>query len=282
MIPLTLITGSEDARSVTRDYDTTDLEIDVDFGNPLCYPSVDPFSDFNSLTSYTTSNTYGVFQGDPVYQQVGQNGYIQIDGVGDTAALNVSSGSSYFFMYNTKNSTTPKFTVEVWARFITLNNRVLLSIYPANNTFTSSRVEAFFQLALVKFPGVDTWFVRTEPGVQGSNTSNGTVSDYEGTGVSGMTAQTSLNTWKHVVFTYDGTDLQLYVNNNLIYDQTKTITSGVTDTGTSSRMGIISVPGYTSGSDVMDLAAYRYYDDHFSATRVQNNFNARKGRFGIS
>ena len=160
----------------------------------------------------------------------------------------------------------------------------MFTIFPAANYDNPSVAEPFFQLGLVNFPGYATWYVRANAG-DASNSSAQSFAHYYNNSNTGaaddLNHEVSLNTWKHVIFTYNGANLELYVNNNHLYDYPRPLATGFPYTNTAVRVAPNTVPGGIS-SNQFDLAAVRYYDDHFSATRVQNNWNSRKGRFGLS
>ena len=83
--------------------------------------------------------------------------------------------------------------------------------------------------------------------------------------------------WYHIVGTYDGANLKLYVNNVL------TQTSASTTASVSSALGIRFMrrwdnPEYWGGY----LAIIRIYNRALSATEVTTNYAASKARFGLS
>ena len=85
------------------------------------------------------------------------------------------------------------------------------------------------------------------------------------------------NGWYHLVGTYDGSNIKLYVNNVL------TQTTANTQTPTSGASGIRFMrrwdnPDYWGGS----LAVIRIYNGAIGASDVSTNYNASKARFGLS
>jgi hypothetical protein len=85
------------------------------------------------------------------------------------------------------------------------------------------------------------------------------------------------NGWYHLVGTFDGSNIKLYVNNVL------TQTTANTQTPTSGASGIRFMrrwdnPDYWSGS----LAVIRIYNGAIGASDVSTNYNASKTRFGLS
>jgi len=269
--------------AASRDYDISDLVFDFDFGNSLCYPSTetDFFGNPKPFNCLTGGNSNAGFTGNPVYNT---GGYFEFDGVGDTVGPSVSGNVQFNNYYFTQNNSTAKFTMELWVRFITSHNSYMFTIFPATIFDNPSVAEPYFQLGLVNFPGYKTWYVLANRG-DASSSSQQSFAHYYNNSNSGaaddLNQEVSLNTWKHVIFTYDGTDLQLYVNNNKLYDYPRPIATGFLPSVGSMRV-MPWVPASTTASNEFDLAAVRYYDDHFSATRVQNNWNSRKGRFGLS
>lgn len=280
----TLIGTAAGIDLTSRDYDISDLVFDFDFGNSLCYPASGTNSwgepvVFNDLTG--NYNDRG-FTGNPVYNT---GGFFEFDGVGDTVGPSIIFSSVFNSTYTTKNQNTAKFTMELWVRFITTRNSYMFTIFPATNFNSGSVAEPFFQLGLVDFPGYATWYVLANRG-NASSSSQPSFAHYYNNSNSGaaddLNQEVSLNTWKHVILTYDGTNIQLYVNNNKIYDFARPLATGFPYSQHSARSTPNGIPASTTSSNEFDLAAVRYYDDHFSATRVQNNWNSRKGRFGLS
>ena len=270
--------------AASRDYDISDLVFDFDFGNSLCYPATGttPYGDpkvFNDLAgNYDSAG----FTGNPVYNT---GGYFEFDGVGDTVGPSVSGNVQFNNYYFTQNNSTAKFTMELWVRFITTSNTYMFSVHPATHFNSNSVAEPYFRLGLVDFPGYATWYVLASLGDASNSSAPAGAHYYNNStiGASGdLNQEVSLNTWKHVILTYDGTNLQLYVNNNKLYDFPRPVATGFPYTTTATRTNLSGVPLSTNASNEFDLAAVRYYDDHFSATRVQNNWNSRKGRFGLS
>jgi hypothetical protein len=84
------------------------------------------------------------------------------------------------------------------------------------------------------------------------------------------------NTWNHIVGTYDGTTIKLFVNNTLVQSATYVGTS------TSSQGGIVLMrrwdnAEYWGGR----LGVVRIYNTAFSNVQIDQNYQAVRSRFGI-
>lgn len=89
-----------------------------------------------------------------------------------------------------------------------------------------------------------------------------------------------LNTWYHVVGTYDGSTIKQYVNNSLDTQLSYTGTSATG--GLSLRIArrwddTLTASNFFPG----DIAIVRVYNDAFTAQEVTNSWNADKTRFGL-
>jgi hypothetical protein len=90
----------------------------------------------------------------------------------------------------------------------------------------------------------------------------------------------TLNTWTHSVGTYNGTTVQQYKNGAT---DTSLTYSGTPQSGGANRIArrwdasAIDPLNFFPG----DIAVIRIYNRALSATEVQQNFNALRGRFGI-
>ena len=92
---------------------------------------------------------------------------------------------------------------------------------------------------------------------------------------SGVTAAT-VNQYQHVVATWSGTSLQMYVN-NVPYSATRT--GVVSPLGTNITMGR---PPWAAGSYYAgSVDIFKHYNKVLSAAEVQQNYNAYKKRFSI-
>ena len=92
---------------------------------------------------------------------------------------------------------------------------------------------------------------------------------------SGVTAAT-VNQYQHVVATWSGTSLQMYVN-NVPYSATRT--GVVSPLGTNITMGR---PPWAAGSYYAgSVDIFKHYNKVLSAAEVQQNYNAYKNRFDI-
>jgi hypothetical protein len=85
-----------------------------------------------------------------------------------------------------------------------------------------------------------------------------------------------VNKWKHLTGTYDGSTASFYINGTLIDS----------DNGTSGN--IINFDNFILGKDIAtsrhlngNIACFKVYNRALSASEIEQNFNALRGRFGI-
>ena len=85
-----------------------------------------------------------------------------------------------------------------------------------------------------------------------------------------------LNTYHHVVATYNGTTQAIYVNG--VLKASKSLTGTITTTGSTVRVG-----SYTNGDYVHngDIPVVKIYNRAFTAQEIKQNYNAYKNRFNI-
>jgi len=83
--------------------------------------------------------------------------------------------------------------------------------------------------------------------------------------------------WYHLVGTYDGANIKLYVNNSLVY------TTAISTTPTSSTGGIRLMRRWDNAEYWGGyLGIVRIYSTALTATQVATNYNADKTRFGLT
>ena len=84
-----------------------------------------------------------------------------------------------------------------------------------------------------------------------------------------------LNIWHHVVATYDGTTLRLYRNGEQLNSATST--GNITNTSQTLEIGKRGGGSYYNGR----LTGQKIYNRALTASEIQQNFNALRGRFSI-
>ena len=223
---------------------TADLMLHVDAGNPASYPG-------SGSTWYdlTTSGLNVTLYGSPTYSSA-NGGYIAF----------TPSSSQYGGTSGTYNSSTAltRWTTEAWHyytnTFVGNLSAIICSTYAGNVNFAlGSPVggAAGKNLAAAYFAGA--WYY--------------TSSSYSLPSVG----------WYHIVGTYDGTNLKLYVNNVLTQTQASAVTPGFGG-GEIRLMRRWDSGDYWGGY----LAIARIYKRALSADEVNTNYQVSKARFGLS
>ena len=223
---------------------TADLMLHVDAGNPASYPG-------SGSTWYdlTTSGLNVTLYGSPTYSSA-NGGYIAF----------TPSSSQYGGTSGTYNSSTAltRWTTEAWHYYTNTFagnlSAIICSTYAGNVNFAlGSPVggAAGKNLAAAYFAGA--WYY--------------TSSSYSLPSVG----------WYHIVGTYDGTNLKLYVNNVLTQTQASAVTPGFGG-GEIRLMRRWDSGDYWGGY----LAIARIYKRALSADEVNTNYQVSKARFGLS
>ncbi|MBU3744646.1 MAG: hypothetical protein FGM61_08905, partial [Sediminibacterium sp.] len=97
-------------------------------------------------------------------------------------------------------------------------------------------------------------------------------------------ATININTYYHVIHTYDGANQKLYLNGNLILTWATSGSIAYDLNNTQLAVGNDWNSGYNSGATVGvrgSLAKIAIYNRALSASEVLQNFNAQKARFGL-
>ena len=222
---------------------TADLMFHVDAGNPASYPGSG-----STWFDLTTSGLNVTLYSSPTYSSA-NGGYIAF----------TPSSSQYGGTSGTYNGgvALTRWTTEVWHYYtnVTVGNlsAIICSVYAGNVNFAlGSPVGGASgkNLAAAYFAG--SWYY--------------TSSTY---------ALPSVG-WYHIVGTYDGTNLKLYVNNVLTQTQASAVTPGFGG-GEIRLMRRWDSGDYWGGY----LAIARVYKRALSADEVNTNYQVNKARFGL-
>ena len=84
-----------------------------------------------------------------------------------------------------------------------------------------------------------------------------------------------LNMWHHIIVKYDGTNIKLYRNAEEVASNTSTL--NITNTSKVLEIGKRNSGSYFNGK----LNGQKIYNKALSASEIQQNFNALRGRYGI-
>ena len=85
-----------------------------------------------------------------------------------------------------------------------------------------------------------------------------------------------LNTWLHVVGTYDGSSKKIYVNGVLKNSSAQTGALG--SPGGTPKIGTYQGTNYNMSGNIDSV---KIYNKALTASEIKQNFNALRGRFGI-
>ena len=223
--------------SGTQPIVTTGLQLHLDAGNAASYPGTgSTWTDLIGSKAFTLYNT-------PTYSS-SNGGY-----------LNFVPGSSQYAASSTSLSSLSNWTVEAWHYFTNTNSGSLPCIVTEQYPGSTSKIN--FSL--------------------GSDTTGGLQNGFWDGGWHTTSPYTlSTNTWNHIIGTYDGTTIKLFVNNTLAYS------TAYTGTSTTSQAGIVLMrrwdnPEFWGGR----LSVVRIYNSALTTPQIDQNFQAQRSRFGI-
>lgn len=229
----------------------------VTAGLVLCLDAANSKSYSGSGTTWTdlsANGNNGTLQAAPTYTS-GTAGYFNFT----AASLQYVSFSSVSSLQFLNRST---YTLESWV-YPTSNPGInnWTGIFNREDSSTGSRDG--YNLYFLGSASTSTFFV-TERFVAGVNTN---------TSIS-LDSSVSVNSWQHIVATYDGTTLSLYRNGSLV-GTPATSTGNITNT--SKTLEVANRGGnYFTGR----ISNVKVYNIALSVSQIQQNFAALRGRFG--
>ena len=218
-------------------YITANLVLNLDAGLTSSFSGNTTWRDTVNGLSFTLSGT-------PTFSS-NNGGYINF----------VPASSQYAYSPNQSFGNLPNWTVEAWHYFTNTNTGSLPCIVTEQYPGVTSKIN--FSL--------------------GSDTTGGLQNGFwDGSWHATSPYTLSTNTWNHIIGTYDGTTIKLFVNN------TQVSTFGYVGTSTSSQGGIVLMrrwdnAEYWGGR----LGVVRIYNTAFGNTQINQNYQALRSRFGI-
>ncbi len=221
---------------------TDGLVLCLDAGNRKSYSASG-----TTWTDLSGRGNTGTLTNGPTYSSA-NNGSIVFDGTNDYADFG-----------NILNFTTESFTFNVW--------------FYLSNFIPSSPEQGpvLFYKGSFNTNGYYCQF--------GQNGSINIVTNQSGSyQVSGTAAGTvSLNTWYCVSFVRSGSNITIYVNGN----QSSSSNSHINPTSSSNNFTLCSYGGTPSIFSNFRISQFSTYNRALTASEIQQNFNATRGRFGI-
>ena len=224
---------------VPSSYVTTNLVYYLDAGNTSSYPGSG--STWSNLMG--TGNNITLYNS-PTYSSA-NGGY-----------LTFVPASSQYGECATSLTYMSNYTIEVWHYYTTYsggNPCIVTENYPG----TTSKIAYCLGNATGTMPVVQNSF-------------------FTGAWQASAGWTPTANNWYHIVATYDGANLKLYVNNSNVVTTANT-TPVQSNTGGFRLMRRWDLGDYWGGR----LAIYRVYNRAITASDVTQNFNAEKARFGL-
>jgi Concanavalin A-like lectin/glucanases superfamily len=223
---------------------TANLQLYLDAGNPNSYPG--------------SGSTWTDIIGSKQFTLIGNPSYSNDNG----GYIDFNPNSGQYAQCNSSLATMTHWTIEVWHYF----EYGTTGSYPAIVTEIYTGASLNYALGKDAGNGGDGLAIGYYDGADGSSTGW-----HQTTAV-----PLSFNNWYHIVGTFDGTTLKLYVNGQLVQTQAGEGSMN------SSNAGIRLMSRW----DALDLwggrlGVVRIYNTDIAQVGVTNNFSAERGRFGI-
>jgi len=231
-----------------RDIVRTGLVLDLDAGMNASYNG--------SGTTWTdlsgTGNT-GTLVNTPTYNS---SGYFDFDYL-QSESVSFNSSSSLQFL-----NTSP-YTLEAW-------------VYPTRNSGTGNYTGIFDRESNPGSgrDGYNMYFLGSATTNTFFFTERFTSGSYNPVSVT-LNQSVSVNSWHHIVATYNGTTLTLYRNGSSV-GTPATTTGNITNTSKTLTIGVRGGQ-YFGGR----IANTKIYNRSLTASEIQQNYNATKSRFGL-
>ncbi len=189
-------------------------------------------------------------------------GVISYDGANDTCAIPYTDLS-----YNPEN-----FTCEAWVKFTGAHSNWETGVFTKWNTGGGTNNEWFLGPTNSSGPSLLGFSCQSPQNTGGDNN--------KGNFKLHSTTTYSVNTWYHIIGTFDGANStqKIYINGNL--EGTRT---DFNDTEVKSNQSLnFRVGGYVArGTILADIATARLYSKTLTSTEVFQNYNALKSRFNL-
>jgi hypothetical protein len=167
--------------------------------------------------------------------------------------LRFDGSNDYVFLSNSQLNISSTITVEVWVKY---------------NAQGGYNARAYSVITCKGYPW--TWLLEDQSGQFNFRISTSVNSD------SNVNSSYShgLNTWNHVVGTYDGTSQKIYVDG--VLRNTVSLTGTI---NTSSNDALVGLYNYGDYCLTGNVGAVRVYNKALSATEILQNYEAQKSKF---
>jgi hypothetical protein len=167
--------------------------------------------------------------------------------------LRFDGSNDYVFLSNSQLNISSTITVEVWVKY---------------NAQGGYNARSYSVITCKGYPW--TWLLEDQSGQFNFRISTSVNSD------SNVNSSYShgLNTWNHVVGTYDGTSQKIYVDG--VLRSTVSLTGTI---NTSSNDALVGLYNYGDYCLTGNVGAVRVYNKALSATEISQNYEAQKSKF---
>jgi len=227
---------------------TDGLVLALDAGNTKSYSGSG-----TTWTDLSGQGNNGTLANGPTYSS-SNGGSIVLDGTNDYVQILNSNGFG-------EVSTTPTISLELWA----------------NITRKSGGGQQYQQLAGFRNDGVFSFFFLLLDSSGASVNTEARIQTTSGTWDINVPYLSYFNTWTHITFTANVNRTDLYFNGNLIGSNTA-VSGSFGSTSGNFRIGTSLSGAYPT---LGNISSVKVYNRALTASEIQQNFNALRGRFGI-
>ena len=181
--------------------------------------------------------------------------YITAPGGGTSKAFDFNGTNQYADMPSTSFALGSTFSIEIWARDDSdpLSDNV---IFTNNSDYSASQQDHNFQIHFKKVP----------------------MKRPSGTGINGFTSLPTTQTWFQFVMTFNSGTVNAYINKSQVVPNYSGMNSSFTKQPGYLGKGRAGQENHMDGQ----ISIFRAYSQVLTSSQIETNYDAHKGRYGLS
>lgn len=166
--------------------------------------------------------------------------------------------NSSYFRFNNDGTTSQAAALSSFANNLSAAHTIEVFVYPTTS---------YFMFANTDNPDFTTYFSYGE----GNRA-------YDKSGSNFISLNATLNTWNHIVVTFNGTSTARSYKNGGLQDQKTNFNMSSIATGRSLYIG---ARPWSAWPEDFNVAIWRFYNRELTNTEIKQNFEALRARFGL-